>query len=113
METLLNPPLNTGDWVQGKTENDELFQGYVESIDTQRGIVHVRVIQSDNNDVLGKLFSSPMDRIRRLNQGPLDQEGYLLNLIDLALATRDKTWFMELTDLLNQLEHGTKTVNAA
>ncbi|SFS30368.1 IDEAL domain-containing protein [Marininema halotolerans] len=113
MEKLLNPSLNTGDWVQGKTENDELFQGYVESIDTERGVTHVRVIQSDNTEVLGKLFSSPLDRIRRLNQGTLDQEGYLMNLIDLALATRDKEWFIELTGMLHQLDLDTKATNAA
>ncbi|MFC4077646.1 IDEAL domain-containing protein [Salinithrix halophila] len=103
METLLNHPFQVGDWVKGKTENDELFQGYIESIDSQQGTIAVRVTQSDNTNMVGKVTHSIPDRIKYLEDTPLDQEGHFLNFIDLALTTKDKKWFMKLTDKLNDL----------
>ncbi|EGK11220.1 IDEAL domain-containing protein [Kroppenstedtia eburnea] len=102
MTTLLHFNMQDGDWVRGKTNKDELFQGYIESINLKKGSVKIRVTQSDNRQIIGEISDSTPDRIRLLEEMPPDREGHLLNFIDLALSTKDKKWFMELTDALKQ-----------
>ncbi|MFD1428111.1 hypothetical protein JOD24_002592 [Kroppenstedtia sanguinis] len=103
MTTLLHSNMQVGDWVRGKTNEDELFQGYIESIQLKKGTVKIRVTQSDHQQMIGELAASTPDRIRLLEEMPPDQEGHLLNFIDLALSTKDRKWFMELTHTLEQV----------
>ncbi|PTX60777.1 hypothetical protein C8P63_10887 [Melghirimyces profundicolus] len=104
MTTLLHFNMQDGDWVRGKTNNDELFHGYIESIDHQEGIVKVRVINSDNRLTIGKVSTSTFDRLQKLENTPLNEEGHIRNLIDIALSIKDKKWFMELADALKQAQ---------
>ncbi|SMO77000.1 IDEAL domain-containing protein [Melghirimyces algeriensis] len=104
MTTLLHFNMQDGDWVKGKTINDELFHGYIESIHPVEGTVKVRIIQSDNQLNIGKVSDSTVDRIQPLYTEPLDHEGQILNCIDLALSSRDKKWFMELTHILKRIQ---------
>ena len=104
MTTLLHFQMQDGDWVKGKTNNDELFHGYIESIHHEEGIVKVRVIQSDNRLSIGKISDSTPDRLRPLETPPLEQEGHIRNWIDIALSTKDEAWFMELTNALRQTQ---------
>ncbi|OYD06980.1 IDEAL domain-containing protein [Paludifilum halophilum] len=101
MEALITQ-FNDGDWVTGKTFNDELFQGYIEAIDHERETAKIRVIQSDNPHIIGKLSLSLLENLRPYETTSLKEEGHLLNLIDLALTTKDKKWFMELTSSLKE-----------
>lgn len=101
MDTLVNQ-LKSGDWVKGKTLSDELFQGYIESVDYEGGTAKVRVVQSDNQRAIGKLSFSFLETLKLDDVYELREVGHLLNLIDLALTTKDKSWFMELTELLKE-----------
>ena len=90
------------DWVRGKTVNDERFHGFVESVKYTHGTVKVNVTQSDHGEIIGKSVETLIHFVEKLPSGSLDEEGYLLNLIDCALSMRDKHWFHELS---NQLKH--------
>ncbi|MDR6225805.1 IDEAL domain-containing protein [Desmospora profundinema] len=103
METLLSR-FQDGDWVKGKTINDELFQGYIESINLHQNTAKVRIIQSDNRQMVGKLSISTLDQLKHHEDTALNQEGHLLNFIDMALTTHDKEWFLQLTDSLKELQ---------
>jgi hypothetical protein len=95
--------LKIGMWVKGRTDNDELFQGYIESLDPKTQSVIVRVIHSDHARLAGQVVQTPAGRVQAVEESPLDAEGHLLNFIDIALTTRDKQWFMELTSILKEL----------
>ncbi len=78
MTALLHFNMQDGDWVRGKTNKDELFQGYIESINLKKGTVKIRVTQSDNQKIIGEISDSTPDRIRLLEEMPPDREGHLL-----------------------------------
>lgn len=101
METLLSK-FHDGDWVKGKTINDELFQGYIESINHYQNTAKVRIIQSDNAHIVGKLSISTLDQLKHHEDSALNEEGHLRNFIDMALTTHDKEWFIELTNTLKE-----------
>ncbi|OXS58424.1 hypothetical protein B1A99_14550 [Cohnella sp. CIP 111063] len=86
-----------GDWVQAKTRNGEFVHGFIESIDHSKGLAKVFVVRSDNEESTGKSTSVLEHWLRELPSYAMDEESSLYNLIDLALATRDESWFMELT----------------
>ena len=97
VETYNKKGFKVGDWVIGKSYNGELVQGYIEIMEPLNTIVKVFVIESDNVRFKG--------RVIKLNEKTIEKqpifsdyvEGELLNLIDLALATKDKPWFLDLT----------------
>lgn len=43
-----------GDWVQGRSREAELIHGYVETVDSNQGIIKVFVVESDNEKTIGK-----------------------------------------------------------
>jgi hypothetical protein len=90
-------PLNEGDWVSGKTANDEKFRGYVERVDSYGATVKVRVLESDRESIIGMIVEASLASVERIvTEGPRSEEE-LLDLIDLALQTRDRVWFDELS----------------
>ncbi len=96
------------DWVQGKTVDGEFIHGYIETVDAQKGIARVRVVQSDNEEAVGRVIGVRESWLRSLPVNPLADKNNVESLIDIALATYDEAWFNELTDRLN----GTKRKNS-
>lgn len=88
-----------GEWVRGKTRNGELIRGFVESIDSAAGTVHVYVVHSDNDTVVGKVVATSARWLEALPESGVDQEEQVRDLIDLALLTQDREWFAELVAL--------------
>ncbi|MGG1658201.1 IDEAL domain-containing protein [Brevibacillus sp. NRS-1366] len=86
-----------GDWVTGKTKNGELIHGFVESTDSLRGTVKVYVVDSDNDIAVGKSIVTVKQWIDVLPVSTFEDEEHMSDLIDLALVTKDKEWFRELT----------------
>jgi len=86
-----------GDWVTGKTKNGELIHGFVESTDSLRGTVKVYVVDSDNDIAVGKSIVTLKQWIDVLPVSTFDDEEHMSDLIDLALVTKDREWFAELS----------------
>ncbi len=100
MKALVKERLSDGVWVRGKTLDDEKFHGFIESQDKDKGIAKIQVTASDNEIIIGRTISSPIASLTSLPEGLLTEEGDLYNFIDIALSTKDKPWFMELTSQL-------------
>lgn len=100
--------LEIGDWVRGKSGGGELLHGYIESVDSLQDIVKVHVVACDNKETVGKTIRLPRKWLEKLPAPAMDREGYILSLIDLALETRDKQWFLELFETLTVLQTHTK-----
>ncbi|MBB3131118.1 hypothetical protein FHS19_005838 [Paenibacillus rhizosphaerae] len=92
------------DWVQGKTVDGEFIHGYIEMVDAHKGIARVRVVQSDNEEAVGRVIGVRESWLRSLPVNPLADKNNVESLIDMALATYDEAWFNELTDRLNGSE---------
>jgi uncharacterized protein YpiB (UPF0302 family) len=105
--------LKIGDWVQGKTVNDEFYRRYIEAINEDNHTAIIRVIKcSNNNKAIGKAAITLLEQINHLEKTNLQEEGYLLNLIDVSLLTKDKKWFIELTNRLKQINYSKSDKNA-
>ena len=95
--------LRVGDWVSGTSVEDERVFGYVEEIEDRAGLVAVRVLKSDHSEAVGQKVTSRKQRLKRLPFREPETEDELINLIDLALATRDRAWFEEIAAKLHQV----------
>ncbi|WP_197081070.1 IDEAL domain-containing protein [Gordoniibacillus kamchatkensis] len=95
--------LNEGDWISGKTANDEKFRGYVERIDSYGGKVKVKVLESDRESIIGSTVEAALAAVEPIAAEGARSEAELLDMIDLALQTRDRTWFEELSSQLSLL----------
>ncbi|RFU66636.1 IDEAL domain-containing protein [Peribacillus glennii] len=98
----------TSDWVMGKSKEGELVTGYIESVDVLQGIVKVFVIESDNERIIGKSISLQNKSVEKLSVSQKMNEQQLLDLIDVALLTKDEQWFTQLTAKLNELRKAPK-----
>jgi len=107
MQTLVKERLDEGNWVRGKTMDDEKFHGYIEWLDEDNGIAKIKVTACDNERAIGRTVSCLTASLTILTEDALIEEGHLYNFIDLALSTKDKTWFMELTSQLKETSHTT------
>ncbi|HWO96633.1 MAG TPA: IDEAL domain-containing protein [Bacillus sp. (in: firmicutes)] len=95
--------LKAGDWVKGKSREGELIHGYVEMIDSRQGAVKVNIVECDNEDMIGTTIWLLNNRVEKLPDVRTGSEEQILNLIDVALSTKDKQWFMELSEKLKSL----------
>ncbi|RXI96138.1 hypothetical protein DS745_20550 [Anaerobacillus alkaliphilus] len=95
-----NPELKVGEWVKGKTENDELIKGYIVSIDQFNGIVKITVVESDHIKLIGKYVVLLKKNVTLLPVVHIWTEGFVRDLIDVALLTNDSEWFKELVQKL-------------
>ncbi|GGG03210.1 hypothetical protein [Paenibacillus abyssi] len=93
------------DWVQGTTRNGELIHGFIETIDRVDGIVKVNIVESDNEDIIGKHVAVREYWLKKLPLLPIDEPEHINNLIDIALSTWDEAWFMELSAKLKAIQH--------
>lgn len=100
--------LKVGDWVKGRSFNDERIRGYIEFLDSESGLVKVRVIQSDREEAVGRVVETSLRRVEKLSVEILNREEEVLSLIDIALQIEDKDWFMKLTTILKQMRQAKK-----
>ncbi|QHT60227.1 hypothetical protein GXP70_09915 [Paenibacillus lycopersici] len=102
------------DWVQGRTKDGELIQGFITSLNERQNIASVYVVQSDHDAAVGTTVSvlsgwlkpQPAARV-------LDYAEPILDFIELALATRDAEWFAELTERLHEVMEKRERGNAS
>ncbi|WP_035322658.1 IDEAL domain-containing protein [Peribacillus kribbensis] len=104
--------LNIGDWVLAKTREGELIQGYINDLDVFQNKARVQVTESDNADINGKgvwILNSSIEKLKARSEGTEDQ---LLAMIDLALLTKDKEWFLDLTQKLQAKRSKSKEISS-
>ncbi|GAB2690812.1 IDEAL domain-containing protein [Paenibacillus thermoaerophilus] len=94
--------IREGDWVSGTSTQDEKLIGFVESVN-DNGIVKIRVTQSDREDAVGTSVEAQSAKVKRMPDTAPSAAEELRSLIDLALATRDREWFEELSARLAAL----------
>ena len=95
-----------GEWVTGTTKQGEFVHGYVDFVNLSQGIVGIHVVASDHEAAIGKAIGVRQQGVRKLPVGSLDTEQQLMSVIDIALATRDESWFNELVAQLSALKAG-------
>lgn len=103
-----NNRFESGDWVKGKTRNGELIRGYIESVDFLQGIAKVHVVESDNKKTIGKQVGVLLNWIEKLPVSTEINEEQILQLIDLALLTKDEQWFNDLSVKLDSHKKASK-----
>ncbi|RAP78446.1 hypothetical protein [Paenibacillus montanisoli] len=92
------------DWVQGRTKDGELIQGFITSMNEEQNIASVYVVQSDHDTAVGTTVAVLSSWIKEQPAVQmLDYEEPILDFIELALATRDEEWFAELTERLHEV----------
>ncbi|MEH7748519.1 IDEAL domain-containing protein [Neobacillus drentensis] len=96
--------LNTGDWIKAESKEGELIIGYIESLSIIEGIVKVTVVTSDNNQTIGKTIPILSNRVKKLPASNVTNKAQIEFLLDLALSTGDKEWFLALSSELNAMK---------
>lgn len=95
--------LKTGDWIKGKLLSGELVIGYIETLDIQSQTLKAKVVTSDNKTIEGKSLPLLNRQVTKIPSTPVKNKEQIQFLIDLALATGDQEWFLELTAKLNSM----------
>ncbi|HZG55152.1 IDEAL domain-containing protein [Paenibacillus sp.] len=93
-----------GEWVGGTSVNDERIRGYVREYDAMTGYYAIAVVESDHAEAVGRTVFARASQIKPLSASVAEHPEALRELIDVALAARDKAWFYELTAELLTLE---------
>lgn len=105
-----NAILYIGDWIKAKSRVGELIIGYVESLDLSEEMTKVTVTSSDHEELVGKTIPILNNKVIRLPNSNVKNKEQILYLIDLALATGDEDWFLELSSKLNAIRELVKSV---
>jgi hypothetical protein len=108
MDAINHSPLEVGDWVKGKTKSGELIYGYIEAINSLQGTVKIKVMDCDNERMIGKMVETLNHWVKKLPMSTFDGEEPIKALIDLALLTKDESWFMELSAKLKSIRQAAK-----
>ena len=95
--------LRVGDWIKGKSRDGELFIGYIESLDILDEKVNATITSSDDEAMVGKTIPFATGGVKKLPDPKVKNKEQIQYLIDLALATGDEEWFMELSEKLNSM----------
>ena len=104
-----NYRFENGDWVQGRSRDGELIHGYVETVDSNKGMLQVNVVDSDNEKAIGKSIWILNKRAEKLPDITISNESQLLALIDLALLFKDEQWFKELSAKLVSIKKNSRS----
>jgi len=99
-----NTILKTGDWIKGESRDGELIIGYIESISNIEGVVKVTVVTSDNNQTVGKTIPILSQQVKKLPVSNVTNKAQIEFLLDLALSTGDREWFLALSSELNAMK---------
>ncbi|TWI58142.1 IDEAL domain-containing protein [Halalkalibacter nanhaiisediminis] len=100
-----------GDWIKAESNQGELIHGYIETLNPFQEKVEVQVVVSDNNETIGKKVKLYREQIKKLPTSTPNNKEQIRSLIDVALAAKDKEWFMELTKQLNEIQQDSKQNN--
>ncbi|WP_202077695.1 IDEAL domain-containing protein [Caldalkalibacillus salinus] len=92
-----NNVLSIGDWVSGVTGEGELVHGFIEKIESNHEVTKVRVVTSDNDKIINKTVGLKVAELKKLPPADVPNDQQWLDLIDLALQTKDKQWFETLS----------------
>ncbi|SFH20477.1 IDEAL domain-containing protein [Priestia megaterium] len=101
---LFEGNFKVGDWVKGKSRDGELIYGYIKTINPSKKAALINVVKSDDEKMVGTTIGMMDEKIEKLPLQKAAHEGQILSLIDLALLTKDKAWFVELTAELKRLQ---------
>ncbi|MFJ5714601.1 IDEAL domain-containing protein [Neobacillus sp. NPDC093127] len=96
--------LKTGDWIKAESRDGELIIGYIESLSSIEGVVKITVVSSDNNQTIGKTIPILSKRVKKLPVSNVTNKAQIEFLLDLALSTGDKEWFLALSSELNAMK---------
>ena len=99
-----NTILKTGDWIKAESRDGELIIGYIESVSNIEGIVKVTVVTSDNNQTIGKTIPILSQQVKKLPVSNVTNKAQIEFLLDLALSTGDREWFLALSSELNAMK---------
>jgi hypothetical protein len=99
-----NTILKIGDWIKAESRDGELIIGYIDSLSSLEGVVKVTVVTSDNNQTIGKTIPILSTRIKKLPVSNVTNKAQIEFLLDLALSTGDKEWFLALSSELNAMK---------
>ncbi|MEH7304085.1 group-specific protein [Neobacillus drentensis] len=99
-----NTILKTGDWIKAESRVGELIIGYIDSLSSLEGVVKVTVVTSDNNQMIGKTIPILSKRVKKLPVSNVTNKTQIEFLLDLALSTGDKEWFLALSSELNAMK---------
>lgn len=91
-----NLQLHVGDWVKAKSKNGELVHGFIEAVDHLQGGAKVYVVASDLEATVGRTIELLSATVEKYPVSTIETEEQTHDLIDLALLTRDESWFQEL-----------------
>ena len=101
-----NTNLKTGDWIKAESRKGELIIGYIDSLSPEglEGVVKVTVVTSDNKQAIGKTIPILSKRVKKLPVSNVTNKAQIEFLLDLALSTGDKEWFLALSSQLNAMK---------
>ncbi|MFP5108627.1 IDEAL domain-containing protein [Neobacillus sp. C211] len=99
-----NTILKTGDWIKAESPDGELIIGYIESLSSIEGVVKVTVVTSDNNQTIGKTIPILSKQVKKMPVSNVTNKAQIEFLLDLALSTGDKEWFLALSSELNVMK---------
>lgn len=105
-----NAILKIGDWIKAQSRDGELIIGYVDSFDLLEEMTKVTVTTSDNQELVGKTIPIMNNKVKILPNSNVRNKEQILNLIDLALASGDEEWFLELSSKLNAMRELVRSV---
>ncbi|WP_421384882.1 IDEAL domain-containing protein [Bacillus salacetis] len=112
MSNIKRDKVSVGDWVRGFAKNGALIQGYMENIDPLDPLFKIRVIDSDDKDLIGYSLNMDDSLIEKMPTSNTLTEPQLQYLIDKALETKDKDWFYELANALQQFKSNARDSHA-
>ncbi|WNF24779.1 IDEAL domain-containing protein [Mesobacillus jeotgali] len=102
--------LRVGDWIKGKSRDGELFIGYIESLDILDDKVNATITSSDDESMVGKTIPMSSNGVKKLPDPKVQNKEQIQYLIDLALATGDEEWFLELSEQLKSIRELVKGI---
>lgn len=100
---MRNDQWKIGDWVKGRTVNGELVHGYIVAIDSLKGILKIHVVACDRESTIGRTIETHSRFVREFPAYEDISEAQIQDLIDIALMTKDKEWFLELSRKLTTM----------
>ena len=103
---------NVSDWVHGRTGEGEMVYGFVKSMDLLQGLVELHVVKSDNGERIGRSATVKRSTVKQVQDTVPTDPRQAAELIDLALATWDREWFMELTEIRGDAAQGEQSTVA-
>jgi hypothetical protein len=98
--------VEVGDWIHAQEIHGHVVVGYIDRIELSDHTALVYVTHDCCGKLMGKRAWIDMNHAVKLdNTKSSDIEGYLMAAIDVALDTKDRRWFLRLTNELRKLKN--------